>query len=177
MSPQQIQTIVIVAIVALLLAYRVWRQTREQRWPMKTLWTSTIIFAIITVFLVYTDTAFGSVYAPFAAIAGAAVGFGIGMYQGNHTTLRVDKPGNAVFIKVTPVGVAIFIGVLVLRIGLRYVLGGGSAQTAVAQNGFPIVPPLEAIVGSGLLAVALGSIAGLRVYVKRAFDAAPTSTT
>lgn len=172
MSPQQIQTIVILAIVVLLLVYRIWRQTREQRWAMNQLWTSTIVFGIIAAFLVYTDTAFGSIFAPFAAVAGAAVGFGIGMYQGNHTKVRVDRPGKAVFITVTPIGVAIFMGVLVLRIGLRYVLTGGG-QTATA-NGMPVLSPIEAIVGSGLIAVALGSIAGLRYYVKRVFDAAPT---
>lgn len=175
MSQQQIQTVVIIAVVVVLLAYRVYRQTREQRWPMNKLWTSTIVFAIITVFLVYTDTAFGSKLAPLAAVAGAAIGVGIGLYQGNHTTLRVDKQGGAVFIKVTPIGAAIFIGILALRIGLRYLAGGMSGQPDVTSGGMPVVPPLEALLGSGLLALALGSIAGLRWYVKRAYDAVPAA--
>lgn len=177
MSQQQVQNLVqigILVLVVALIVYRVYRQSREQRWAMSRLWMTPIIFALITIWSVYLDTVFGSMYAPFAAVAGAAVGFGIGMYQGNHTTVRVDKPGKAIFIKVTPIGIAIFLGVLALRFGIRFLAGGFGPQQAAA-NGMPVITPVEAIVGSGLLAVALGSITGLRYYVKRAYDAAPST--
>ncbi|HEY7993987.1 MAG TPA: hypothetical protein VID24_07255 [Candidatus Eremiobacteraceae bacterium] len=174
MSPQQIQTVVIIGVLVLLVGFRIYRQTREQRWPLGSMWVMPIIFILIVIIAVAGDTISGSPLAPLAAIVGLAIGFGVGMYQGNHTTLRIDKPGKAVFVKVKPIGTAIFIGVLALRIGIRWVIGGAPGQAAVGANGLPVITPAEAIIGSGLLAVAVGSIIGLRWYVKRAYDEAPT---
>ena len=174
MSPQQIQTIVIIGVVVLLLAYRIYSQTREQRWAVGGMWVVPIIFALVTILAVTGDTISGSPLAPLAAVVGLAIGFGIGMYQGNHTTLRVDKPGKAVFVKVHPIGIAIFMGVLLLRIGIRWVVVGAPGQGPVGANGLPVITPAEALIGSGLFALALGLIVGVRWYVKRAYDAAPS---
>jgi len=177
MSPQQIQTVAIIGVVVLLLAFRIYRQMREQRWALGGMWVMPIIVALIVLAVVAADTISGSPLAPLAAVVGLAVGFGIGMYQGNHTTLRVDKPGKAVFVKVHPIGIALVTGVLLLRFGIRWVVGGVPGQGAVGASGLPVITPAEALIGSGLLAVALGSLIGIRWYVKRAYDGAPNVVT
>jgi hypothetical protein len=177
MSPQQIQTVVIIGVVVLLLAFRIYRQMREQRWALGSMWVMPIIVALVVILVVAGDTISGSPLAPLAAVVGLAIGFGVGMYQGNHTTLRVDKPGKAVFVKVHPIGIALVTGVLLLRFGIRWVVGGVTGQGAVGPNGLPVITPAEALIGSGLLAVALGSLIGIRWYVKRAYDAAPNVVT
>jgi len=167
------QTLIIVGVIILLLGFRIYRSTQEQRWMLGSLWILPIIFILLTIFVVVGDTIAGSHFAPIAAVVGLGIGVGIGLYQGNHTTLRIDKPGKAVFIKQKPIGIAIFIGVLALRFAIRWVVGGAPGQSAVSANGVPVVTPLEAIIGSGLLALAVGTIVGLRWYVKQAYDAAP----
>ena len=173
LSPQQIQTVAIIGVLVLLIGFRIYRQSREQRWSLGGMWVMPIIFILLTVVAVAADTITGSPLAPLAAVVGLAIGFGIGMYQGNHTTLRIDKPGKAVFVKVKPIGTAIFIGVLALRLGIRWIAGGMPGQGPVGPNGVPVITPAEALIGSGLLALAVGSIIGLRWFVKRAYDAAP----
>lgn len=146
---------------------------REQRWAIGGMWVMPIIIGLIVILAVAGDTISGSPLAPLAAIVGLAIGVFVGMYQGNHTTLRVDKPGKAVFVKVHPIGVALLTGVFLLRVGIRWVIGGAPGQGPVGANGLPVITPAEALIGSGLFALALGSIIGIRWYVKRAYDAAP----
>ena len=177
MSPQQIQTVVIIGVLILLVGFRIYRQMREQRWAIGSMWVLPIIFTLILLISVAGDTMSGSALAPLAAIVGLAIGFGIGMYQGNHMTLRVDKPGKAVFVKVRPIGTAIVIGVLALRIGIRWGIGGAPGQAPVGANGLPVITPAEALIGSGLLAVAVGLTIGIRWFVKRAYDTAPNVVT
>jgi hypothetical protein len=177
MSQQQIQTLVIVGVIILLLGFRIYRSTQEQRWTLRSLWVLPIVFILLTVVIVAGDTISGSPLAPLAAALGLGIGIGIGLYQGNHTALRIDKPGKAVFIKQKPIGIAIFIGVLALRFAIPWVVGGAPGQTAVGPNGVPVVTPAKAIIGSGLLALAVGTIIGLRWFVKQAYDAAPEVAT
>jgi hypothetical protein len=154
------------------LAFRVYRQTREQRWGIANMWIVPLIFLAVTIVVVALDTMQYRL-APVAAVLGLAAGFGVGLYQGNHTTLRVDKPNKAVFIKVNPIGALIFVGILLLRFSLRFSEMSGMTPQQLSSGAVPVVPPAEVLLGSGLLALAAGSIFGLRWYVKTRFDAAP----
>jgi len=49
----------------------------------------------------------------------------------------------------------------------------GMTQAQLQSGALPPVSPLEAMLGSGLLALAAGTIIGLRWYVKTRYDAAP----
>jgi len=166
------QTIITIVLILAILAFRVYRQTREQRWPIGQLWISPLIFLAITVLIVAMDTLQNWI-AIVAAIVGLGVGVGIGLYQGNHTTLRIDKPNKAVFIKVTPLGSMIFIGILLLRFGVRFSQMSGVTQQQLASGAVPAGSPAEVLLGSGLLALAAGSILGLRLFVLRRYEAAP----
>ena len=165
-----VQTIVGIVVILAIIAFRVYRQTKEQRWAIGRIWLMPGIFVALTVVIVAFDTT-QQVFAPLAAVAGLGLGIAIGLYQGNHTTLRIDKPSGSVFVRVTPIGSAIFLAVLALRIGLRFALFGGIP--ASGNGNVPTLPPAEVLLGSGLLALAVGTIVGLRMYVKRAYDAAP----
>lgn len=155
-----------------MLAFRVYRQSREQRWQIGRMWVLPMVFFIITFIVVALDTT-QTVLAPVAAIVGLAAGVGIGLYQGNHTTLRMDKTNKAVYIRVTPLGSAIFVAVLALRIGLRIATMGSLSPQQLQSGAMPLVFPGVAAIGGGLLALAAGSIIGLRWYVQRRYDAAP----
>src|ERR1700730_10743126 len=97
------QTLVAILIVCAVVGLRVYRQSREQRWLVGRMWILPAMVLAVTVIAVGIDTTH-SVLAPLAGVLGLAAGVGIGLYQVNHTTLRIDKPSKAVFIKVTPLG-------------------------------------------------------------------------
>jgi hypothetical protein len=166
------QTVIIVLFIVIALGIRIARQTREQRWSLKSMWIAPIIFLVITVLYTAFDSSI-TPWAPLAGIIGLAAGFALGNYQGNHTTLRFDKAGQAVYIRITPIGIALFLGVLLLRFGRSIIALGGTSMQSLQAGNVPKVSPIEALVGTGLLALAAGTILGLRWYVKRAFDAAP----
>jgi hypothetical protein len=65
------------------------------------------------------------------------------------------------------------VGVLALRFGLRLVSMGGMSPQAIANGQVPQITTTETVLSSALLALALGSIVGLRWYIQRAYDASP----
>src|SRR5690348_14705757 len=82
------QLLIFIAIIIALLAFRIYRSTREQRWHIQQMWILPAIFLVITIGYVALDTAQYRL-APLAAVVGLAAGLAVGMYQGNHTTLRI----------------------------------------------------------------------------------------
>ena len=166
------QTIITIVVIVAVLAFRVYRQTREQRWLIDKMWIVPLIFLAITLVFVAIDTQQYRL-APLAAILGLAAGVGVGLYQGNHTTLRVDKTNKAVFIKVNPIGSLIFIVILLLRFSLRFSEMSVMTPAQLSSGALPAISPTEVMLGSGLLALAAGSILGLRWYVKSRYGAAP----
>ena len=138
------------------------------------MWVAPAVFALLTIVIVGFDTTQVHL-APLAAVVGLAAGVWVGLYQGTHTTVRVDKPNKAVFITVSPVGIVIFMAILVVRIGIRIATVGPMPQSAGAGSAIPPISPLEAMLSSGLLALAVGSLLGLRWYVQKSYDSVPAA--
>jgi hypothetical protein len=169
MASSTTQTIVLILVIAIVIGFRIYRQSREQQWKMGSLWVLPVIFLALTVVIIAMDTT-QAIVAPVAGVIGLIAGFAIGLYQGNHTTLRIDKPNSVVYIKVTPIGTAIFMVIIVLRIGFRFATVG---QQSLTSGTIPVIPPFEVLISSLLLALAAGTIVGLRWYVKQRYDATP----
>src|SRR5579863_2187410 len=170
-----LETVIFIVVVVAAVAFRVYRQTREQRWKLSSLWVVPIIMLAVTVLIVAGDATRTGAIAIVAALVGLAIGTGIGYYQGNHTTIRVDKSNRAVFIKIAPIGLALFFGILILR-GVRvYAVMNSPEMRNAAPGTLPPMSPTEAMIGSGLMALAAGSVVGLRWFVQRAYDAAPSA--
>jgi len=170
---QTLTYVLIVLALVIGMGFRVYRMTRERRWSVSRMWISPAIFLVITIGVVVLDartsTPLAALLAPLGLVAGIAIGF----YQGTHTTVRVDKPNHSLFVKTSPIGALIFIGVLALRIGLRFASGGMAAvQAAQTQPGVVALPPAAAIFGSVLLALAAGSVLGLRIYLQGIYNKA-----
>lgn len=162
-------TVIVFAVVIVLIAFRVYRQTREQRWSLVAMWVPAVIVLALSIVVVTID-ARASALAPLAAIAGLAVGAAIGLYQGTHTTVRVEKNTRSLYVKISPIGTLIFVGVLALRFALRFATGGFAApQSPHAGASIPALSPIAAITSSALLALAAGMVIGLRLYMLRRY--------
>ena len=166
--------LVTVAFVALILVFRIMRMRREQRFGLSTMWIAPAIFAAVAIGLMVFDQATTSLDIGLVLIA-LAVGAAIGWYQGTHTAIRIDRNARAAYVRVTPIGIAIFVGVILLRIAIRTTY----ASPLPASAGAPVMPgpPLAgsalSLVSVVLLFVVVGMIFGLRAYIARAYQSAP----
>jgi hypothetical protein len=172
MTPEQLTPIIIVAVVVVVIGIRIWRSSREQRFRPGTMWILPIIFAVVVAGIVVVEGYTTPLDIALMLVALAA-GAGIGLYQGTHTTVRVDHTAHAMFVKMSPLGSLIFISVLVLRIAFRYVSGGMvPARAAAAVPTLPTVHTTAGLISLLLLVLAVGVIAGLRAYLQAFYNRA-----
>ena len=171
MTQAQLVPLITIGLIIVILAIRIIRMSREQRFGPTTMWIAPIIFALITAGVIAVDRLTSPLDIALMLLALAA-GFGIGWYQGTHTTVRVDHSAHAMFVKISPLGSLIWIAVIALRVGVRYVTGG---MTPAAASGDPHVAVAAAssgpatLVSTLLLVLALGVIVGLRAYLQRVY--------
>ncbi len=154
-----------IAIIVTMLVVRLLRSIREQRFGLVTMWVIPVLFAGYTAWVMVSDAVTTPTDVALALLA-LAIGGSIGWYQGTHTTIRFDRAARAMFVKMSPLGAAIFIGVVTLRIGIRMLFSGptpGAYQPGGPLNTLSIL----------LLVVGVGVIAGLRAYLTQAYRQAP----
>ncbi len=156
-------------VIALIIVLRVRRMVREQRFGLLTMWVIPALFACLTIAIMVTDNFTTPADIGLAALA-LVVGGAIGFYQGTHTTIRVDHAARAMFVKMSPLGAGIFLAVLAVRVGIRFVYGTTPAGMPASVGAFNIISIL-------LLVLAVGVVVGLRVYLARAYAQAPVPRT
>jgi hypothetical protein len=157
--------IVTIAVIAIVVGVRIWRMSREQRFGVVTMWIVPAIFAALAVSVMIIDR-FTSVLDICLALLALAVGGAIGWYQGTHTTVRIDHAARAMFVKISPFGAAIFLSVLLMRMGIRASYG---APMPGAPGGVGTLSTISIL----MLLLAVGVVAGLRVYLAQVFSSAP----
>jgi K+-transporting ATPase A subunit len=165
MSQNEILLLTFVVIGAALI-WRIRKMTREQRFGIITMWLLPVIFLVIAGAIMVGERVTTSVDIALA-VAALAAGGGIGWYQGTHTTVRIDRTARAMFVKVSPIGIAIFIGVLVMRMVVRTMYGGTTPST-LANGG------TASLVSVLLLMLVVGMVLGLRAYLARVYTRQPT---
>lgn len=171
MTQAQLVPLITIAVVVVVLGIRVMRMSREQRFKPGSMWVLPIIAALVTASFVAFDGLTSPADIGLMAVA-FAVGLGIGWYQGTHTTVRVDHAAHAMFVKISPIGGLIWIGVIALRFGVRYFTGG---MTPAAASSDPHAAAVAASSGPAglismmLLVLAVGVIFGLRLYLQRVY--------
>jgi len=171
MTQAQLVPLITIALIIVILGIRIMRMSKEQRFRPATMWIVPGIFALITIGVIAVDGLTSPLDIALMLVALAA-GFGIGWYQGTHTTVRVDHSQHAMFVKISPLGGLIWIAVIVLRIGVRDFTGG---MTPAAASSDPIAAAAAssrgpaALISTLLLVLALGVIVGLRAYLQRVY--------
>lgn len=162
------QGIINILIAAAVVGLVVFRVSRERKFPIGSLW----VFPAILVALGIFDIVMTGVSSPLDIlymVLAFAAGGAFGWYQGIHSTVRVDKAARAVFLKTSPIGVALFVAALAFRFGARYM--SGSFSSSAMDSGH--LPPAVALTSAITLIFAVGLITGLRFYVKQKYDETP----
>ena len=100
MTPQQLTPIIFVVAILLVIGIRIWRSSREQRFAPGSMWLIAAIFAAYVVWLIFAEGYIDPLDIGLMVIA-LGIGLAIGMYQGTHTTIRVDHTAHAMFVKIS----------------------------------------------------------------------------
>jgi hypothetical protein len=162
------QTIFNIILGVALVAFIIYRVSSERKFPIGSLWVfPAILFAmgIFDIVVTGVSSPLDIVYMLLAFAVGGAVGW----YQGIHSTVRVDKTARAVFLKTSPIGIALFMVALAVRFGARFMSGSFSSSAMDSGHLSPTVALTTAIT----LIFAIGLITGLRFYVKQKYDETP----
>jgi hypothetical protein len=157
--------IVTIAVIAIVVGVRIWRMSREQRFGIVTMWIVPAIFAALALSVMIFDR-FTNAQDIALAMVALAAGGAIGWYQGTHTTVRIDQAARAMFVKISPFGAAIFLSVLLLRMGIRASYG---APMPGAPGGAGTLSTISIL----MLLLAVGVVAGLRLYLARVYSSTP----
>lgn len=163
------QLITLCAIIALL-AVRVVRMSREQRFTPGRMWFIPGLFAVLTVWLIVFE-GYTTLLDIALMLLALAIGLGIGWYQGTHTVVRVDHDRHAMFVKISPLGALIWIVVIVFRMGVRYLTGGFQPAPGADPRALAASSGLPGTFSMALLVLAVGVIFGLRAYLQRLYAA------
>lgn len=165
-------TVIVAAVIVLAIGLRIWRASREQRIKVATIWVAPVLFLFLTVWVLYVDAITSPLDIVLVALA-VILGGAIGMYQGTHTTVRIDRQAKLLYVKARPLGIIIFVAVIVLRMVIRLPAAFSAAQNSSLGTGSMPLPPrgdLLSLISVLLLGLALGSVAGLRLYLLRKFQ-------
>jgi energy-converting hydrogenase Eha subunit A len=162
------QGIINILIAAAVLGLVIFRVSRERKFPIGSLW----VFPAILVALGIFDIVMTGVSSPLDIlymVVAFAAGGAFGWYQGIHSTVRIDKAARCVFLKTSPIGIALFVAALAFRFGARYM--SGSFSSSAMDSGH--LSPAVALTSAITLIFAVGLITGLRFYVKQKYDETP----
>jgi hypothetical protein len=161
-----IDVIVRIVVYVALIAFLVFRLSRERKFPMASLWVwPAVLFVLVGLDLWATrvSSMLDFAYMIFALLGGTAFGW----YLGTHSSIRIDKAARAAFVKTSPIGIALFIAALGARVGARYFAGGMSASDPNQLS------PAAALAVAITLVFAVGLFMGQRLYVKQKYDETP----
>ncbi|MDQ2908429.1 MAG: DUF1453 family protein [Candidatus Eremiobacteraeota bacterium] len=135
MAGPQSSQLVYVVIIVLVVARFLFRELRERKLRLRSLFVLPAIVGVIGVLLAVV-TAMQMLMLPVLALsifAALVVGTAIGLAVARYTTLRVGPPG-FVFVRGSAATVAIWLGALALRAAARLAVGSHAVETLMIAN-------------------------------------------
>ncbi|HVA38851.1 MAG TPA: hypothetical protein VNJ51_14695 [Candidatus Dormibacteraeota bacterium] len=158
------QAIVVGLLFAAFLVLAVYRQTRERRTSLLGMWSAPAVFVVLAA-LVAAEDHLTTPLAIAVLLAAALVGIPLGLYQGVHCTVQVDRAARRITYKANPIGVAIILAALGFRFGIKMATGSLASPHPLSGT--------AALMSTVALALAVGMVIGLRIHMQRCYNAAP----
>jgi hypothetical protein len=117
MNPQTVQIIVTVAVIVLIMAFRMRRMSQMRPLRLELLWITPAILFTAFALTVYSfrPTSTDWLWITALAAAGAAVGW----YRGKMMQIHVDPETHALNQKASPLAMLFIVAIIAVRIGLR----------------------------------------------------------
>ena len=109
-------------IVALIVALRIWRGSRERRLRVERLWIRPAIICAVLGFSIYGQPLPMTAPILLALAVATLVGLAVGVYRGRMVKVSINVDTHIFTSKTSPWGTLIFLGRMVVRIGARFAL-------------------------------------------------------
>ncbi|TAM58310.1 DUF1453 family protein [bacterium] len=157
------QSIVAGLFVAAFLVVAVYRQSRERRVSPVGMWISPAILLLLTAAVVALDRLASPLTMTVVALAVVA-GVPLGIAQGSHCSIEIDRAARRIVYKSNPAAIAIFLAALGFRFGVK--MATGALASPHPLTGLP------ALASTAALALAVGMVIGVRIHLQRCYRAA-----
>lgn len=155
MDRQTVSYLVAFTVIALVMGLRIWRGSRARKLRIERLWIRPAIILVFLGFSIYGQpppmTAPVLVGLAITTAAGAAMGW----YRGRMVKVSIHPATHDLTSRASPWGMLIFLGLMVIRMGARFVLRDEHDVAGV---------PVNAII-DGLTLFYAGNVVGLQVEV------------
>jgi len=155
MDRQTVTYLVFFIVIALIIGLRIWRGSRARRLKVERMWIRpAIILTFLGVSIYGQPPPMTPVILAVLALVTAA-GAVMGWYRGRMVKVSIDPETHALTSKASPWGMLIFLGLVVVRVAARMMLGQEHDVAGV---------PVAAII-DGLTLFYAGNVVGLQVEV------------
>ncbi len=142
-------------IILIILALRIWRGSRARKLRVELMWVRPLLITAILGLSVAAQPPPTEPLVILAMVACAAAGFVLGWQRGRMVRVSIEPETHVLTSQQSPWGMLIFIGLMMVRIGVRYLLRGADTFEGV---------PVTAIV-DGLTIFFGGNIFGMQLEV------------
>lgn len=139
--------------ILLILVLRLLRGTRARPLRVERMWIVPAIFAVVIALSIFSQPVDFDLALDAVMVLAFAAGVGVGWFRGRMVRISIDVNTHALTSQQSPWGMLIFVGILVLRMGLRYVLGSFAEDWHLSV----------AAITDGFLLFYGGMIVGMRV--------------
>lgn len=155
MDRQTTSYLVFFVIIALVMGLRIWRGSRARKLKVERMWIRPAIIGVFLGMSIYGQPP--PMTAPILAALAVCVALGgaMGWYRGRMVKVSIDPVTHDLTSKASPWGMLIFLGLMVIRMGARFVL---REEHDVA--GIPVAAIID-----GLTLFYAGNVVGLQVEV------------
>ncbi|TAM78079.1 DUF1453 family protein [bacterium] len=157
------QGIIAGLVVAAFLVVAAYRQSRERRVSPVGMWITPAIFLILTAAILAVDH-LSSPLAVAAVVLAVALGIPVGIAQGSHCTVEVDRSARRITYKANPIAIAILLAALGFRFGVKMATGSLASPHPLTAS--------AALASTLALGLAVGMVIGLRIHLQRQYSTA-----
>ena len=156
LNPQIIVYLVVGVLVLGLFAFRISRMTQTRKLRVGTLAIAPVYLAAVSAFLIYRFPIAGMDWLWMAVIL--VVGAGIGWWRGKTMHISVDPETQALMMKASPMALIFLVGLIVVRVGLRFLFAEEAGAWHVSAN----------LLNDAFVAFALGVLGttSLEMYIR-----------
>ena len=155
MDQQTTGYLVAFTIIALFMGLRIWRGSRARKLRVERMWIRPVIILTVLTLSIYGQPPPMTVAVIASLVVATALGGVMGWYRGRMVRVSIDPETHALTSKASVWGTLIFLALMVVRIGVRVVLGHEHDVMGV-----PVV-----VVVDGLTLFYAGNVVGAQVEV------------
>jgi hypothetical protein len=155
MDRQTTTYLITFAVIALFMGFRIWRGSQARKLKVERMWIRPAIVLVVLGLSVASQPPTLDVITVVVLAILIAAGFALGMLRGRMVRVSIDPATHDLTSKQSPWGTLIFLAVMVVRTGARFVLRG---EQEIA--GMPVTDIID-----GLTLFYAGNVVGLQVDV------------